>query len=104
MSSIFPLMLAVSLVLTGLAGHTTAAQSAVVGWGRQVFDSRWNDEGFVQIEAGGKHSVARRSDGSAVAWGDDEFRQCRVPPLPAGISYVELEAGTTHTLALRSDG
>ena len=39
------------------------------------------------------HTVARRSDGSVVAWGDNADGQCNVPALPAGLTYVEVAAG-----------
>jgi len=46
--------------------------------------------------------VARRSDGSAVAWGTPSITN--VPSLPAGMSYVAIAAGEYHALARRSDG
>ena len=41
------------------------------------------------------HTVARRSDGSVVAWGDNYDGQCNVPALPPGLAYVEIAAGGT---------
>ena len=37
---------------------------------------------YVEITAGDQHTVARRSDGSVVAWGDNPYGQCNVPALP----------------------
>ena len=37
--------------------------------------------------------MARRSDSSVVAWGDNTYGQCNVPALPPGSSYVEVAAG-----------
>jgi len=48
--------------------------------------------------------VARRSDGSVVAWGDNFYGQSNVPALPPGLSYTELAAGEHHTAARRNDG
>ena len=89
------------LVLTG----TARAQSSINGWGVSVFDSAWNSEtAFVEVVAGYSHTVARRSDGSVVAWGDNQYWQCDVPAPPAGLTYVEVAAGARHTVARRSDG
>ena len=59
---------------------------------------------YVAIAAGTAHTVARRSDGSVVTWGDNSLGQCNVPALPSGLSYVEIAAGIYHTVARRSDG
>src|SRR5439155_21471 len=59
---------------------------------------------YVQVAAGGRHSVARRNDGSVVAWGDNYYGECNVPALPPGLSYVQVTAGGLHTIARRSDG
>ena len=53
---------------------------------------------------GGTHCVARRSDGSVVAWGSNSDGQCSVPPLPPGLTYVEVDAADKHSVARRSDG
>ena len=50
------------------------------------------------------HTVARRSDGSVIAFGSNTNGQCNVPALPAGLTYVEIAAGAYHTVARRSDG
>ena len=50
------------------------------------------------------HSLARRSDGSAIGWGYNSGGECNLPTLPAGISYVGIAAGQYLTVALRSDG
>src|SRR6188768_430427 len=75
------------LVLTGMA----RAQSGVNGWGSSVFDSSWNSETtFVEVQAGHYSTVARRSDGSVVAWGRNDFGGCNAPVLPGGLTYVEV--------------
>src|SRR6185436_6901006 len=86
------------------AQASAMAQSEVVGWGSQVVNSAWNHEAFVAVAAGEEHTVALRSNGSVVAWGGNQFGECNVPDLPAGITYSAIAAGLRHTVALRSDG
>src|SRR5436189_127948 len=83
----------VGLACLGLPGLAQSqSQSFIRGWGLHVFDSRWNNEAFVEVAAGAWNTVARRSDGSVVAWGDNTSGQCNVPALPAGLTYVEVAA------------
>lgn len=92
-------------VLLLLGAGSAEAQSSVRGWGTQVFDSAWHDaRDFVEVAAGWGHTLARRANGSVVAWGANFAGQCNVPALPAGLTYVEVAAGWGHTLARRSDG
>ena len=57
----------------------------------------------IGIAAGWDHTLARRSDGSVVAWGDNWTGQCNVPPLPVGLGYVEVVTSGHHVVARRSD-
>ena len=41
---------------------------------------------YVEIAGGGIHTIARRSDGSVVAWGDNYYGQLDVPALPPGLT------------------
>ena len=97
-------LLVVSLAWLALCEPGVAQSGSYVsGWGLQTFDSRGNQEtSFVQIGAGVYHTVARRMDGSIVAWGDDSYGQTSVPTLPSGLTYVEVAAGYYHTVARRS--
>ena len=45
-----------------------------------------------------------RSDGTAVANGDNDFGQCDLPALVAGLTYTQVAAGVYHSVLLRSDG
>jgi alpha-tubulin suppressor-like RCC1 family protein len=57
---------------------------------------------ILAISGGGFHSLALKSDGTVVAWGDNEYGQCAVP---AGLSnIVGIAAGFGHSAALRSNG
>jgi hypothetical protein len=104
------------------AYHDLALRSdgSVVAWGSNYFgqcDVPTLPQGltYVEVSAGGYverigppvpygHSMARRSDGTVVAWGGNHFGQCDVPALPAGLTYVEISAGAVHSVARRSDG
>ena len=56
----------------------------------------------LQGEAG--HSVLLRSDGAAVACGDNRLGQCNIPDLVEGVTYTHVDTGTDHTVLLASDG
>ena len=56
------------------------------------------------LSAGRNHTVLLRSDGTAVACGDNTYGQCNVPPLPEETIYVQVAAGASHTVLLRDDG
>jgi len=44
------------------------------------------------------------SDGSALAFGDNQKGQCDIPPLAPGLAYTRVAAAAAQTLLLRSDG
>ena len=50
------------------------------------------------------HTVLLRSDGRSVACGDNEYDQCKIPPLDDGLTYIQVSAGHDCTMLLRSDG
>jgi uncharacterized protein (TIGR03437 family) len=52
----------------------------------------------VAIAAGTRHSIALKSDGTVVAWGDNQYGQARVPPDLAGAAAIA--AGDDLSLAL----
>jgi alpha-L-arabinofuranosidase len=56
----------------------------------------------VAIAGGFFHSLALKSDGTVVAWGDNEFGQTNVP---SGLTnVVAITGGEFHSLALKNDG
>src|SRR5687768_7898776 len=82
------------LILVGLgAARSNAAPAELVSWGMQVVNSSWSEEHFAEVATGLVHTLARRSDGSVVAWGWNSSRQCDIPALPPGIRYVEIAGG-----------
>ena len=88
------------LVLTGTLELSRTSRAGA----RRYSTAAGRSKAFVEVAAGGQHTVARRSDGSVVAWGYNDYGQCNVPALPAGLTYVEVAAGSGHTVARRSDG
>jgi Regulator of chromosome condensation (RCC1) repeat/FG-GAP-like repeat len=55
------------------------------------------------IAGGYSHSLALRSNGSVVAWGNNSLGQTTVPATAAS-GVVAIAAGDTHNLALKADG
>jgi alpha-tubulin suppressor-like RCC1 family protein len=105
---VFGLFLSLASVLASGARSTsalsvTATGGRVVAWGG-------NDEGqtavpvglgdVVAVDGGWGHTVALRSNGKVVTWGDDETGP--VPPSLSGV--VDVSAGCHYSLALRRDG
>merc|ERR1712232_1441652 len=56
------------------------------------------------VSAGEYHTVLLRSDGTAVACGQNGDGQCDLPSLEEGQTYAQVSAGKYHTVLLRSDG
>ena len=92
---------------------------------RKTYQDLPADFTYVQVSAGGSHSLALGSDGNAYAWGNNGSGQIcdgttttsrnapvRVktpdrktyPDLPADFTYVQVSAGYDYSLAVGSDG
>ncbi|WP_324611983.1 InlB B-repeat-containing protein [Bifidobacterium asteroides] len=91
---------------------------------RKTYPDLPADFTYLQVSAGGSHSLALGSDGNAYAWGynssgqlgngtsSPRYTPVRVktpdrktyPDLPADFTYLQVSAGTDHSLALGSDG
>lgn len=74
----------------------------IIGWG-----SPWNNRldipagnNFVQVASKNLHSIARRSDGSIVAWGN----AAAIADTPTSGTYVDIAAGWQGSIAIRDDG
>ena len=54
--------------------------------------------------AGFSHTVLLRTDGTVIAFGQNQFGQCTIPECRDGITYTQAAAGYGHTVLLKSDG
>ena len=91
---------------------------------RKTYPDLPADFTYLQVSAGGSHSLALGSDGNVYAWGANSsgrlgdgttsprYTPVRVktpdrktyPDLPADFTYLQVSAGGDHSLALGSDG
>src|SRR6202008_4371632 len=88
--------------LVGLLPNALLAtpSGALIGWGYEAA----TDKGapFAMLSGGSAHSIALRTDGTVVGWGDNLYGRCTPPP---GLSnVVAVSAGSSHNLVLKSDG
>ena len=77
-----------------------AAGYEIVGWGGQQPQSI-PAASAVKIAAGFNYSLAIKSDGGIIGWGDNWSAQASPP---AGNDFVALATGYRHSLAIKSDG
>jgi len=93
-----------SAVATGSACNGALAGATwVPGWGE--FGQATIPPGatnVMAIAAGAWHSLALLSNGTVVAWGDDDHGQTNVPPGLTNV--VAVAAGADYSLALKADG
>ena len=91
---------------------------------RKTYPDLPEDFTYLQVSAGGQHSLAVGSDGNAYAWGFNGYGQLgdgttgtlttpvivrkpdrkAYPDLPKGFTYLQVSAGWQHSLAVGSDG
>jgi alpha-tubulin suppressor-like RCC1 family protein len=45
---------------------------------------------YTQVSAGAFHTVLLRSDGCAVACGENGYGECEIPPLDHGLSFAQV--------------
>src|SRR6267143_1555706 len=74
----------------------------VISWGNQVIPYVQPGTRYQAIAAGNYHSLALKSDGTVVAWGDNNDGESMAPANLTGV--IAIAAGFSHSLALRSDG
>lgn len=90
-----------ALLLLLPASALAQGGDSLLSWGYevdQVADSPAGND-FVQAVAGSDHSLALRTDGSIVSWGDDTDGQ--VSDTPAGTGFMQVAAGQRHSRTLR---
>ncbi|MFN0132076.1 MAG: hypothetical protein ACKVW3_06040 [Phycisphaerales bacterium] len=98
-------MVALAAIL-GLCERAGAQAGCIVGWGDGVtagtnlFLIPPTGTDYVEIAAGFKFCIARRSNGRLVGWGTNAQGQAS-PPLG---SFVAISAGFSHAMALAADG
>ena len=108
----------------GTSGSYRNAPVRVKTPDRNTYPDLPADFTYLQVSAGGNHSLALGSDGNAYAWGlndngqlgdgttSDRYAPVRVktpdrktyPDLPADFTYLQVSAGIDHSLAVGSDG
>ncbi|PRC56482.1 hypothetical protein C6A85_38385, partial [Mycobacterium sp. ITM-2017-0098] len=59
---------------------------------------------YTQVATNVYHTVLLRSDGTAVAVGNNGPGALSIPQPPDGITYTQVAASVFHTVLLRSDG
>ena len=94
-------ILAFSLLIAALVFSpcTPAFAGSIVGWGSQVVDStELAQKNHIAISTGGAHSLALRSDGTIVGWGDNDSGQATPP---SGNNFIAISAGGYHSLGLK---
>ena len=98
----FPLMkvVFVCLVISAVLFPLPAYGSEIVSWGNQKTPNALLTN-LTKIAAGRYHSLALKSDGSIVGWGNNDSGQATPP---AGNDFIAIATGSSHSLAIKSDG
>src|SRR5258705_302787 len=90
--------IAIALIPRAEAQNTNRTPGNVVSWGAQVIPNVEPGTRFIKIAAGFWYSLALKSDGTIVAWGNNEYDQSTVP---AGLNgVVAIATGLDLSLAL----
>ncbi len=101
LASLVPVLVSTSWSASALS--VTATGGRVVAWGNNGEGQTTVPVGLgdvVAVDGGWGHTVALRSTGKVVTWGDDQTGP--VPPSLSGV--VDVRAGCHYSLALKRDG
>jgi hypothetical protein len=76
----------------------------VVGWGNgRAAIPPWKLSNVSAIAAGQQHSVALKSDGTVVCWGDNSYGQTNPPAGLTGVVAIGSGSAASHTLVVVRD-
>ena len=79
-----------------------ARAGSIIGWGIRIIDgTEPGRKNHIAIAAGGDHSLALKSDGSIVGWGNNYYGQATPPD---GNDFITIASGSNYSLALKSEG
>ena len=87
------------IFLLGATAAYAQESGSIVGWGSQVVVEQSALEDLAAIAAGSFHSLGLKSDGTIVAWGQNNYGQCNVPSPNA--DFVAVAGGDGHSLGLK---
>jgi PKD domain/Regulator of chromosome condensation (RCC1) repeat len=95
-------VLLITLTLGAISPAKASLGYTVTEWGGSNYPMPPGMNDLIAIDAGFNFSVALKSDGTVVAWGNNFYGQTNVP---SGLSdVVDIAAGVDHSLALKADG
>lgn len=103
-----PMAVCTTAIMIALTSDSrAAADGQIVVWGQQSGNGSTLLQPrsllpFTVVSAGGLHSMALRSDGSLMGWGDDALGQSSVPPGLGPVKAVDI--GFAYSMALKPDG
>src|SRR5439155_20582938 len=95
-------LLLTALVCGASLENALAAVTNVIVWGNAYGATPANLQSVEAIGTGWYHSFARRGDGSAVLWGNNNYNQTVIPPGVTDI--VAMAGGEEHTIVLHGNG